>query len=178
MPVAGFLGPPFAGSESIRAVFMGDNHIWCLDDYVQCRQATAAWLGWTPTIPDSSTLELPGCSILWKSPNTIELTAVAASRATHWQEIRLEDRCIDIRAKNMSEGDQCYLASTMVRSGLVAAVTPTHIELLRAGAKQFTLQALARVSFPNAVSCFAYPRMRELIVVCSDGSISLVPLLS
>jgi tetratricopeptide (TPR) repeat protein len=177
--VGGLLSPPYDDGSALTAgaLLIGADQVWYLSNVLRRRvNRIEAWLGWTPALPEASTLKTPGFSYLWNSPGEVELAGVSASGAIYWCSLSFDERFIGIKARNATKGDHHYLACTIIRPGLIAAVTPTGIEWLRSGANHFSRQGIANIAVPNAVACFAYHRMKELIVVCADGSIGIVPM--
>jgi tetratricopeptide (TPR) repeat protein len=168
--VGGLLVPPDA------ALLVGADRVWYLANYLQNRAARPARIGWTPTLPPSSTLKSPLFSWVWSSPKEVELAGISAGGAVYWSSLRFHDRGVGVEATNATRDGQSYLAATIVRPGLVAAVTESRIEWYRAGKSQFTKEAVTEIAFPKAVACFAYQRSKELLVVCGDGSIGRVPM--
>jgi hypothetical protein len=68
-----------------------------------------------------------------------------------------------------------YLAATVVRPGLVAAVGPARIDWLGVGGAGFKLLGTTRAELGSALACFASQPTRELVVVCLDGGVVVVP---
>ena len=68
------------------------------------------------------------------------------------------------------------LAATILRTKLVAAVTPTAVRLLHFGAAGFSPQKTFDIALPDAVACFPCYQTNELLVVSGDGTVNRISL--
>jgi hypothetical protein len=66
-------------------------------------------------------------------------------------------------------------AVTLVRAGLLAAVSGDAIYWLRVGANGFGDLATVAHNLPPVVACYPHYRGNELILVCADGTVARVP---
>jgi hypothetical protein len=95
----------------------------------------------------------------------------------HWAAFHKGDGRLDLLASGVAtEDDGGYLAAAIVRPRLIAGVTRTRIDWLRAGTSRFTLRGSTPVALPSAVACVDSPRSGELIVIGRDGTIARVPI--
>ena len=95
----------------------------------------------------------------------------------HWAAFRRHDGKFALAATNVATEDKGgYLATTIVRPGLVAGIMRSRVDWLRCGARSFTVLAPTRLAFPSAVACVANSRAGELVVIGADGLIARVPI--
>jgi hypothetical protein len=173
-PSAALLIPsPWARGVRFAALVHDGREWWVLDPDGASSLPTGLY--WRPALPEASTLRSVPVSWAWHGPEHLELAGLGAGGALHWSALVGEGR-LDLVARNVSAPGGGYLAAAVVRPGLVAGVTRSHVAWLRGGADAFTAMRPTEVAIPSAVACFASPRTRELIVVCSDGFIARVPI--
>ena len=77
---------------------------------------------------------------------------------------------------NSSGGEHPYVAATLVRPGLLAAVTRRGVTWLRCGSRSFTPIGLVPLPLPAALACFPSPRAGELVVVSGEGALWCLPI--
>jgi hypothetical protein len=134
-----------------------------------------AALGWTPGVPPANSLRHPVVSWLQPDAQHLELAGVDANGTVHWSQLDLRAdhfRVVSTQASVRAEG---YQAAALVRPGLVAGVSRSHIDWLRGGQTSFLVTSTMRVTLPHAAACFPCALTKELIVVCQDGVVARVP---
>jgi tetratricopeptide (TPR) repeat protein len=172
-PSAALLVARPRGDDAEPAVLLNDGLSWSL-----INDRTAAWqrspLSWRPWLPDDS--HLMSVPLSWLSSvgdrDHLELAGLGPNGTAHWASLNLAEEGFQMLATNVQTREGGYLAAAIVRSGLIAAVSPTRIEWLRGGAERFTVVATSEDALPSAVACAGSRRTGELIVVCGDGYIA------
>jgi tetratricopeptide (TPR) repeat protein len=180
------LAPP---RQATAVLLFGSNRIWYGEDLVICSgeytpEPNYEWeahtwyegdLGWTPVTPEGSPLQ--GLPVAWLrcDHEHLELAALTANGTVRWSSLQLQEGRLAVSASNGFVRAEGYLAATLVRPGLVAAVSRSHIDWLLAGGRGFTRWATTPAHIPLAVACFASAGTSELIVVCRNGVVVRVP---
>jgi hypothetical protein len=128
-------------------------------------------------------LEVPNDSGLWGSPpiswcrvnNDLQLAVLNADGALYWARLEIQGWHLKKRDVLSHAPEGGYRAATLVRPGLVAAVTRTRIDWLRAG-DRFHQVAQTAADLSEAVACLASLPNGELLIVCNHGTLVQVPL--
>jgi hypothetical protein len=125
------------------------------------------FIGWMPQTPRGSTLRaIPFDWLQWMDWR-VSLVGLGETGSLLWSELDLADGTAE-PFLFPGRGDS-YLAATIVRRGLVAAVAPKRVEWLEASAGEVSVRAKQEVAIPSAVACFALEDTGELAVVTLDG---------
>jgi hypothetical protein len=128
--------------------------------------APALWAGVGPT---------PAPLSWWlRDPQHGELVGMHEDGAVCWSLLLFYDGVLHNLATHISR-EVGYRAVTLVRSGLLAAVSPSRIDWLRVGPRGFSLWTSTWLASPQPVACFASLVTNEVLVVCTDGEIVRVP---
>jgi tetratricopeptide (TPR) repeat protein len=132
-------------------------------------------LRWCPRLPAGSTLARPPLVWLRRGLDLLELAGVSAEGdRVCWSSLEFHGGDIVEVASDTGPAGGPYLAVCLVRTGLIAAVTPKLMYWLRRGPRGFYQVATDFVSLPRAVACFPHYRGNELIVVSGDGAVARV----
>jgi hypothetical protein len=132
-------------------------------------------LRWCPRLPAGSTLARPPLAWLRRGLDSLELAGVSAEGdRVCWSSLEFRSGDIVDAASDTGPAGGPYLAACLIRTGLIAAVTPKFVQWLRRGPRGSYQVATDFVSLPRAVACFPHYRGNELIVVCGDGAIARV----
>jgi hypothetical protein len=132
-------------------------------------------LGWRPTLPAGSTLWRPPLAWLPAGPDAVEVAAVGPEGMLCWARVAFPDGKLgEVSPATMSLAQPC-LAVTLVKPGLLAAVTARAVHWFRVVGRGFARAAEWPEAFPEAVACFPHRRGDELIVVGADGTVSRAP---
>jgi len=175
--------PPLENSSplSMTILLFGQNFVWYCDQPQHGgRHWTApAWhraaLGWTPSVPPGSLFPYPLVSWLQQDCERLELAAVDNNGTIHWSHVYLKPGGFKIVSTQAAVRAEGYQATAIVRPGLVAGVSRSHIDWLRAGRNTLTPESTLMASLPHAVACFPCALTNELVVVCQDGFVARVP---
>jgi tetratricopeptide (TPR) repeat protein len=134
-----------------------------------------AVLGWTPGSVAGTNLSPAPLGWLQRDLLQVELAAATASGVAGYALLAF-DREGDaaVRTSLLTKGEG-YLAATVVRPGLVAAVGPARIDWLGVGGAGFKLRGTTRAELRSALACFASQPTRVLVVVGVDGGVAVVP---
>ncbi len=133
-----------------------------------------AWkpLGWRPTVPPGSPLQRPPLSWLPFGREAVDLAAVGFGGSLCCARVSFPGGKLgEIKRVTMSMAHPC-LAATLVRPGVVAAVTARAVHWFRVVGQGFAQAAVVPEAFPGAVACYPYHPSNELIIVGGDGTIS------
>jgi hypothetical protein len=178
VPGAGLLLPADdtdTGKRRLHVFLLCDNYLGYLAAWTGRLQAAWRPLGWRATLPTGSTLLRPPLAWVPASADTVELAAVGPRGMLCWARVENAGRRLDtIRRATMSLAQPC-LAATLVRPGLVVAVTARAVYWFRVVGEAFAQTNSVAESFPTAVACFPHHRGNELIIVCGDGTIARLP---
>ena len=132
-------------------------------------------LGWYPNPPSGSTLQVAPLSWLPAGQDAIEFAAVGYGGMLCWARVAFPGGKLgEVKKAGRSPAQPC-LAVTLVKPGLVAAVTAKAVHWFRIAGRGFTQCAEWPEAFPDAVACFSHQAGNELIVVCGDGTVARVP---
>jgi hypothetical protein len=167
---------PFHRQASADAVIVcAGNLVWYHYTY-ECVPSFKP-VGWSPCLPPRSTLTCPPLSWLRKGPEGLALAGIG-SQGTCLYRTDLEFRGgkLDEVTTHHHSCPEGYLAVTILRNRLVAAVTPAAVQLLQFGADGFSPQKTFAIAIPKAVACFPWHRNNELLVVSGDGTVSRISL--
>jgi hypothetical protein len=168
---------PWPGDEAEGfAAFAHDGREWTLfDSEGDVIQRTR--LNWRPSLPESNPLRSVPVCWMYDVPGHLEVAGLGGFGTLHWAAFHRGDGRLDLLATGVATEDEGgYLAATLVRPRLVAGVTRSRIDWLRAGPNRFMLRASTRVALPTAIACVASLQAGELIVICADGLIARVPI--
>ncbi len=142
---------------------------------VQAESFHALALGWTPGLPESNSLHAPPLACL-RYASELELAGVDEDGVVHWSRLVRAGAELSLAGACDRSCEGGYRAAAFVRPGVVAAVTPSRVDWLRAGQNHFLLQGSSPMLVPFAVACFASAATHELLVICRDGTLVRVPL--
>jgi hypothetical protein len=169
--------------QTLSVLLFGPNYILYAEEPLRQRRSWTAsrWLygdlGWTPCIPEGSSLRSVPISWVQSERSHVELAGLTSTGALHWSHLDLGRSEAEIRipAHNGWARVEGFLATTLLQPGRLAAVSRSAIYWVRAGSKEFSTWATTRGDFSRAIACFSSYRTRELIVICSDGVALRVP---
>jgi hypothetical protein len=105
----------------------------------------------------------------------LEVAGLEQGGAVYWSLIHFGDHG---KAKTLATAvsrGEVYVATALVRPGLVAAVGRSRVDWLRAGANGFAVVGRTPASIFRVVACFPSFLTGEVIVVCADGFVVRVP---
>lgn len=112
-------------------------------------------------------------SLLAPSPGNIELAGRNEHGSLYWSGLkagtfglRCESRIVAAR------GD--YLCAAVTRPGRIAGVTGTHVNWFKKEGEGFVLKSITKLSVPDAVAGFYNHATTELMVLSTDGRLSMV----
>ncbi len=161
---AALLGPPSEG-ERPTILILGAGRVG--DSGEASLQGP---LGWTPEIPEGSSLRVPPLAWHARSAYEVELAGLSAEGTVYWSLVRLTHEEVRLVALSVSS-ENGYRAAAIVRPGLVAAVGPSRVAWLRAGSRSFAWST-TQLALPRPVACFPCRPTGELIVVCGNGTVA------
>jgi hypothetical protein len=142
-------------------------------------------LGWTPCIPEASSLKSVPISWFQSNSRDLELAGLSVHGTLHWSRLDVRTEGADagrdlgevkVLAHGSSVRAEGYLAATVIRSGQIAGVSRSHIDWLRADSQGLTRWYTTQMNLRTAIACFPITRTRELVVVCRDGVVVRVPM--
>jgi hypothetical protein len=133
-------------------------------------------LGSGPWLPSGSSLKSPRLAWMRRGPNALELAVIGRERHLFWRDLTFSPTTSVTMSSARAMVPEPLLAVTIVRSGLVAAVTGTAVHWLRRTEHTFRSLGTTWWPLPNAVACFPHYPTRELVVVCGDGTVIRLPL--
>jgi hypothetical protein len=93
----------------------------------------------------------------------------------YWSGLELEDKSLRCAATHCSK-DKGFIAITLVRRHLIAAISASHISWLRVDAKGLVVAATTNAYLPTVAACFPSHTTNELILICGDGMLGRVPI--
>jgi hypothetical protein len=170
--VAVLLPAPSQGAAALLC-FAGPT-AWLHPLEAQPEMVTVTGLGGPVQAPKGSSIWNPPVSLL-RVGDDLELVIMNTDGALYWYRLHINGWQLERRAALSAAPEGGYRAATLIRSGLVAAVSRTQIDWLRAGER---LQQLGETpaDLSQAVACFASWPTGELLVVCANGELVRVPL--
>lgn len=117
-----------------------------------------------------------GLLLAWlQGGKVLELAGIDEEGALHWSRLFYENDRLTETSRNTAAPDDGYRAVAILRPGLVAGVTRTSVNWLRAG-QRFIQVARDSVRTDNPViAAFSSRPTQELLLVCSDGVIERLP---
>ncbi len=161
-------------SGATLLAFVG-HHFACYEHAVTSEDTFDLQPGWQPAVPHGGSLRRPALNWLRRGTAGVEVTGITAEGQVYASEVRFEDDQFRVGSA-ATDGKPPYLAAALLRPGLVAAVTANAIVRLRREGSNFRILARTDVALAWPVACFAHHGTRELIVVCSDGTLVRVPI--
>lgn len=181
--------PPFESKELVHGrlwvhssmlLLFGWESIWYCPTNTGQSTGTPDWgqvsLGWVPAIPKDSTLK--AVPLAWlEHGNSAEVVGLSEGGVVHWSTLERKD----IKYNKIERGfhgfePSGHQAATIIRPGLIAAVTEGKVRWLGPSKSLLSPQAETDITLTNAVACFPSYLTSELIVVSSDGMIERVPI--
>jgi tetratricopeptide (TPR) repeat protein len=179
-PPAAILIPSINGkTPNTRAVLVHDGPDVCLVE-TQGNHVRRRLLGWRPTLPEGHSLRAAPLAWLQVEPERFELAGLDREGVICWSSLKINESELIRTSNNVSQGETVYLATTLVRPGMVAGVAKGRIDWLRArnldAPNSFAGIASTSISINDPIVCFSAPRTDELAVVCRDGSLICVPI--
>jgi tetratricopeptide (TPR) repeat protein len=175
-PPAALLIPAVDGRPPTpRAVLVHDGPDICQVDSMG-KMVRRRLLGWRPTLPEGHTLRSAPLAWLQVEPERFELAGLDAEGAVHWSSLKINDVELIRSSINISAGATAYVAATIIRTRLVAGVTPGRVDWLWSGAQKFARTSSTDLVAFSPLACFPSHRTEELVVVCRDGMLACVPM--
>jgi tetratricopeptide (TPR) repeat protein len=177
--------PADASSATVRyalplrvCLFVGEA-VWCCKTPRRTEDCFLQ-LGWRPGSTLRGLCSPPPLSWLWREPTALEFTGIdSESDSIHWSELNYSDPDRPVLANGASTRSQSsYRAAALVRPGLIAGVYDRGVDWLRRRGHSLEPSSATLLALGDAVACFPSPPTRELLVVCGEGSLARVPLLS
>jgi hypothetical protein len=133
-------------------------------------------LGWRPGLADDSSLATPPVSWLHRGSEGVDLVGTSSAGTLHWSNLEFGKNRIASAVTHFQSQPTPYLAATFIRSGLIAAVTATHLRVLRCDQRGFGAETVMSASMADAIACYYYADQHCLMVVCRGGTIKRVTL--
>jgi tetratricopeptide (TPR) repeat protein len=133
-------------------------------------------VGWEPALPSDSTLKQR--HIAWTEPrqNKVDIAGMDSEGWLHVSEIALHEKEATAGViAHHNNREACHHAVCFLLPSVVAAVTQDSIRWFRFGKVGFSLLKTTPSPFVNPIACFPLSSTRELLVVCSDGTVGRVP---
>lgn len=175
-PEAVLLLSPFCpGQTTVGVILVSDSKVIFLPDWKKPSSHQDATLPWRSWLSAGDGLQHPHLSSIQKGADGLEIAGLRGKDYLLWSNLPFEDDSLGEVTTRVDSSHAPYLAATLIREGLVAAVTKSVVYWLRPGASGFRLLDSTAVDLPNAIACFPYSAGGQLIVVCSDGSVVQVP---
>jgi hypothetical protein len=164
---------PSAGRRELpaRVLLLGDNKIWNFAEYLH-RIPPPHRIGWTPDVPEGSGLRQPVVSWVNADLDKVEFAGISQEGSVYWSKLCLKHDAVI--ATNVA-ADARYRAATIIRPGLVAAVTDDAVLWIQCGKTTLTRCAKVNAPFANTVACFAHAKTEQLLLLSSNGSIACLP---
>jgi hypothetical protein len=173
--VAGILLPAPANPRTGAALLAFDRHGLAYYDHLSDPAAAKVWMYhcWSPAVRGGH-LRRPEPAWLHHGTEAVEVAGVTAAGQVYASQVRVRE---DLHVTSAALDDQHpFLAVTLLRPGLVAAVTRNAVLRLRREGTRLRILSRARVPLGAAVACFPHATTRELLVVCQDGTVLRLPL--
>jgi tetratricopeptide (TPR) repeat protein len=137
---------------------------------VQPAQWHACALHWQPNLALAG-----GVSVLRAGADSMEVAGLNEYGSLYWSRIEIAAQGTP-RAESLvvaAQGD--YLCATLCGPGRIAAVGRSQTMWFSRQGRNFAFKAAVKTATQQAVSCHFSDATRELIVLCADGTIQLVP---
>ena len=113
-----------------------------------------------------------GVPLAWlQGGETLEFAGIDEDGALHWSRLCHNDDGLTESARNTAAPDDGYRAVAILRPGLVAGVTRTCVNWLRAGQRFIQFAKHSTPTGSPVIAAFASRPTQELLLVCSDGMI-------
>ncbi len=167
--------PDFSNSSRSLLLAFSENKIWGIGD-LESGLVSIRPLSWLPRLPEGNPLASPPFSCWNSAKNRLEIAGIGLSGTIYRSVFEWCGPVLDLVMTNRSAADEVYLASTLLRPGLVAGVTSQSVHWLRAISNRFSHLSTTEVSIPSAIACAVSRRTGELIVVSQEGWIERVNL--
>jgi tetratricopeptide (TPR) repeat protein len=176
-PATFLLLPSFAETAAaLAALWLAGEVVGYIASCLPWQPSEVLCLGWGACPEPSGTLKRPSYSWFLKGPSGLELAELGSDGALNWSDLQFENGRFTQVISRSHSGPKPHLAVAIVRPGLVAALTPDTLQMLRCrpgGCHPLTSMA---VSLPEAVACFPHSRGQEFLVVTTNGRVARVPL--
>ncbi len=143
-------GDRFVAFAESRAVSLKEDHL----------------LGWTPEAPEGSSLRAAPLSTLPVGQEGLEVAGIQAG-VVAWASLPAPRSNERPAALFRSGGG--YRAVTLVRPGVLAAVSRSGIERLEVSQSSLVQTSITAAVAGNAVACFHVEATQEIVVVLADG---------
>jgi tetratricopeptide (TPR) repeat protein len=168
-PAGAFLLPPYRALRDELAILWFDaDGVWSRLE--RRKLSHKARLGWSPAIREGSSLASAPLSWLVTAPNRVELAALRVDGVVCWARLQLEGEHFSYTASRCSTKSD-YLAVSLVKEGVLAAVRRDRIEWIRCGANDLQTQSETPLNGAKVVACFSCHVTKELILACRDGNV-------
>ncbi len=135
-------------------------------------------LGWRPASRLRGLCSPPPLSWHCRYNGTLEFAGVDEDESIHWTEVDTSDSTHPFVSDGASTTQKGYRTAALVRSGLIAGVYDRGIDWLRRQQHRLLPSSATLVPLVDAVACAVSPPTRQLLVICRNGSLVRVPLLS
>ncbi len=164
----------------IGALLLGGGFAWPLNKLQDdgSRAHRILRLGWTPGIPEGSSLQNPPLSMLQTSDSDLELAGITKEGCLYWSRIRFAETDktevhTDCTQWPHHEG---YLAMSIIKSGVVVGVKKGRVEWLRSTSEKLAVKSETKIDFPSPVSCYPHYPTNELVLISSEGTVARIPM--
>jgi hypothetical protein len=173
-----FLGydssPGVAAARTSGCLFCGDI-AWCFASLDQ-DEGNVLHFGWRPCGQLHGLCSPPPLSRLWRDRQHLEIAGVDEDDSIHWTEMDYSHPERPALGGGASNAEWKYVATCLLRPGLLAAVTREGIVWLRRHRHQLQSEGMMPVALENAVACAVSLPTWELLVICREGVVVRVPL--
>jgi tetratricopeptide (TPR) repeat protein len=170
-PTCGLLIPPGIGAEEGPTLLIHDGSRWSLLGIERWQPFGPRW---TSPKGGGSSLRSAPLSWTWSDTEVLELTGLDEHGALNWCSVRIHHGA-HLLANSATTDPSRFLATTLIRPGLVAGITPTRIVWLQRGSEQFAIRSTTPLNAASVVAGFPARASRDLMLVCRDGQVLRVP---
>jgi tetratricopeptide (TPR) repeat protein len=132
-------------------------------------------LGWRPWLPADHPFSSIPLAWLHRDPTYLEVAGIAETGILHWSGLQFKDNPLQCFSSHIHYRAKRFLTATIIRSGLVAAVSSDDVDWLRCAGQSFSLWSRTTVHLSTAIACFPSHPTNELLVVCGDGFLVRIP---
>lgn len=127
-------------------------------------------LHWQPNLPLAG-----GVSVARTGADTVEVAGLNEFGSLYWSRLEFAGTGLQRAESRVVAAQGDFLCCTLCGPGRIAAVGRSQVAFFTRQVENFAFKAAVKTSTQQAASCHYADGTRELVILCADGTLQLVP---